>query len=217
MTMTTHERPGVYSAYDASAVVSGSGGGKGVGLAALCTGAAAGEAVRITRYEDAVSAFGSGEEICELIRLLLLNGAAAVDAVPAADESGYAAAFAALEAVEDSFLLRNYGAKRGELYKPDSMNIGGGEEKQAPQGDMPKMPQGNFSAFPARGEAADDAASDGFSPSGGAPQMPKGFDPSQFSSFSQETEGQKENENRFARGGGFGGFAGFGSGGANLN
>ena len=45
MTMTTHERPGVYSAYDASAVVSGSGGGKVVGLAALCTGAAAGEAV----------------------------------------------------------------------------------------------------------------------------------------------------------------------------
>mgnify|MGYP001754154281 CR=1 FL=1 len=36
MTMTTHERPGVYSAYDASAVVSGSGGGKVVGLAALC-------------------------------------------------------------------------------------------------------------------------------------------------------------------------------------
>ena len=36
-----------------------------------------------------------------VIRLLLLNGAAAVDAVPAADESGYAAAFAALEAVED--------------------------------------------------------------------------------------------------------------------
>ena len=33
--VTTHERPGVYSAYDASAVVSGSGGGKVVGLAAL--------------------------------------------------------------------------------------------------------------------------------------------------------------------------------------
>ena len=129
----------------------------------------------------------------------------------------YWGVYLALEAVEDSFLLRNYGAKRGELYKPDSMNIGGGEEKQALQGDMPKMPQGNFGAFPARGEAADDAASDGFSPSGGAPQMPEGFDPSQFSAFSQETEGQKENENRFARGGGFGGFAGFGSGGANLN
>ena len=30
------------------------------------------------------------------------------------------------EAVEDSFMLRNYGAQSGELYKPDSMNIGGG-------------------------------------------------------------------------------------------
>ena len=36
MSMTIHERPGVYSSYDASAVVSGSGGGKTVGVAALC-------------------------------------------------------------------------------------------------------------------------------------------------------------------------------------
>ena len=35
MELTTHERPGVYSAYDASTVVSGSGGGKVAGLAAL--------------------------------------------------------------------------------------------------------------------------------------------------------------------------------------
>ena len=33
--------------------------------------------------------------------------------------------YLALEAVEDSFMLRNYGAQSGELYKPDSMNIGG--------------------------------------------------------------------------------------------
>lgn len=33
--------------------------------------------------------------------------------------------YLALEAVEDSFLLRNYGAGSGELYKPDSMNFGG--------------------------------------------------------------------------------------------
>ena len=100
MTMTTHERPGVYSAYDASAVVSGSGGGKVVGLALPARrrrrGGGADHPLR-----GCGPAFGSGEEICELIRLLLLNGAAAVDAVPAADESGYAAAFAALEAVED--------------------------------------------------------------------------------------------------------------------
>ena len=33
---------------------------------------------------------------------------------------------AKLEAVEDSFLLRNYGAESGALYKPDNMNMGGG-------------------------------------------------------------------------------------------
>ena len=36
--------------------------------------------------------------------------------------------YLALEAVEDSFLLRNYGVQDGELYKPDSMNIGGGKD-----------------------------------------------------------------------------------------
>ena len=32
--------------------------------------------------------------------------------------------YLALEAVEDSFLLRNYGTENGALYKPDSMNMG---------------------------------------------------------------------------------------------
>ena len=35
MSITTHERPGVYSQYDASTVVSSSGGGQTVGIAAL--------------------------------------------------------------------------------------------------------------------------------------------------------------------------------------
>ncbi len=39
----------------------------------------------------------------------------------------YWGVYLALEAVEDSFLLRNYGVESGELYKPDSMNIGGGD------------------------------------------------------------------------------------------
>lgn len=38
----------------------------------------------------------------------------------------YWGVYLALEAVEDSFLLRNYGVQDGELYKPESMNIGGG-------------------------------------------------------------------------------------------
>ena len=37
----------------------------------------------------------------------------------------YWGVYLALEAVEDSFLLRNYSAQNGALYKPDSMNIGG--------------------------------------------------------------------------------------------
>ncbi len=34
--------------------------------------------------------------------------------------------YLAVEAVEDSFLTRNYGAKQGDLYKPDSTGMGGG-------------------------------------------------------------------------------------------
>ena len=45
----------------------------------------------------------------------------------------YWGVYLALEAVEDSFLLRNYGVQDGELYKLDSMNIGGGGE---PGGDF---------------------------------------------------------------------------------
>ncbi len=54
--------------------------------------------------------------------------------------------YLALEAVEDSFMLRNYGTANGELYKPDSMNMGGGkfgdmsDRKNMPNTeDMPKM------------------------------------------------------------------------------
>ena len=36
----------------------------------------------------------------------------------------YWGVYLALEAVEESFMLRNYGADYGELYKPDSMNFG---------------------------------------------------------------------------------------------
>lgn len=34
--------------------------------------------------------------------------------------------YLAVESIEDSFLMRNYGAQYGELYKPDSMSFGGG-------------------------------------------------------------------------------------------
>ncbi len=64
--------------------------------------------------------------------------------------------YLAVEGVEDSFLQRNYGSNYGELYKPDSMSMGGGRgngkdfnmedfEGSFPGGEMPdmgNMPQG---------------------------------------------------------------------------
>lgn len=46
----------------------------------------------------------------------------------------YRGVYLALEAVEDSFLLRSYGVQSGELYKPESMNIGGGSKGGAGSG-----------------------------------------------------------------------------------
>ena len=52
----------------------------------------------------------------------------------------YVGVYLALEAVEQSFMLRNFGTQDGELYKPESMGIGGGDadEGGAPSG-MPDM------------------------------------------------------------------------------
>ena len=58
MNLTTHERPGVYSSYDASTLVRGSGGHKTVGLAAINSTASAGVPITVTSYEAAVAAFG---------------------------------------------------------------------------------------------------------------------------------------------------------------
>ena len=101
--ITVHQRPGVYSSYDASSVVSGSGTGKLVGLVAVNTKATPGVAQTITSYDRAVSAFGDGEAegMAELIRLALRNGASGVVAVPVADAQGYEDAFAQLAAVEE--------------------------------------------------------------------------------------------------------------------
>ena len=105
MSMTTHERPGVYSDYDASTVVSSTGGGQTAGLVAVCTKGEAGTLYVLNRYEDAVTTFGQEENLTELVRLLLLNGAAQVRAVPVANAEGYEAAFALLEAEEDVALV----------------------------------------------------------------------------------------------------------------
>lgn len=76
--------------------------------------------------------------------------------------------YLALEAVEDSFLLRNYGTADGELYKPDSLNMGGGAQDAMPKGsgmDFHDMPR-------AEGDAAPKAEE--WQPSGADMQKPEG-------------------------------------------
>ena len=66
----------------------------------------------------------------------------------------YRGVYLALEAVEDSFMLRNYGTEDGNLYKPESMGIGGGVDGNGfPQ--MGEMPDGTD--FPQKGEMPDGA------------------------------------------------------------
>ena len=73
MSISVHQRPGVYSSYDASAVVSGRGTGRMAGIVAVNAQAPAGIVQTITSYDRAVAAFGSNgpEDLTELIRLAL--------------------------------------------------------------------------------------------------------------------------------------------------
>ena len=102
-----HERPGVYSSYDASAVVSGSGSGRMVGLVGMSDQAAPGVVQVVTSRDGAAAAFGSsgGEDMTELIGLALKNGASGVAALPVRDREGYEAAFAQMAGLEDIALV----------------------------------------------------------------------------------------------------------------
>lgn len=55
--------------------------------------------------------------------------------------------YLAVESIEEAFLERNYGSDYGELYKPDSMSMGGGRGNgdkfdMAKVGEMPQTPNG---------------------------------------------------------------------------
>lgn len=56
----------------------------------------------------------------------------------------YKGVYLALEAVEESFLLRNYGTQNGELYKPESMGMGGGDDKSKNGPEGGQLPVGDF-------------------------------------------------------------------------
>ena len=72
--------------------------------------------------------------------------------------------YLAVEAVEESFLQRNYGSNYGDLYKPDSMNMGGG------RGNGKDFDFENVMGSSEEGDPSEYAM----------PTMPEGFDPSQM-------------------------------------
>lgn len=81
----------------------------------------------------------------------------------------YWGVYLALEAVEESFLTRNYGTSDGKLYKPDSMNMGEGPDGkdfggQPPQPDAMRGPDFEKEGRQKRGEKIEfggDRPSDG--------------------------------------------------------
>lgn len=104
MSAMIHERPGVYSSYDASAVIRGGKALRVIGAAAKAAAGTAGSAVTLTSYEAGIAAFGEDKAgspgMSTLLRLLFQGGASTVVAV-AVDEDDYESAFAALSQVED--------------------------------------------------------------------------------------------------------------------
>ena len=97
--VTVHERPGVYSSYDASRVVSASRGAGTVGLAASAASGKTGEVVTLYSYAEGAAAFGEGGEMGEMLAALYANGARTVKAVRVVGDD-YGAAFALLCACE---------------------------------------------------------------------------------------------------------------------
>ena len=92
MSEMRHERPGVYSVYDASSVTSAGRAAKRIGVAALAVKGTANTAVTLTGYGAGVEAFGEdGADtpgMSTLLKLLFANGASTVYAVRVAAGGG---------------------------------------------------------------------------------------------------------------------------------
>ena len=137
----------------------------------------------------------------------------------------YWGVYLALEAVEDSFLLRNYGVQDGELYKPESMDMGGGGKDfgdfNAGDMDFGNMDFGNMDfgkMTPPEGQGNVGQAGPPTAPgekSDTAEPSQSGDTDSETGTESSADAGERPERN-FDFGGGKGGFS-MGSGGANLN
>ena len=125
----------------------------------------------------------------------------------------YWGVYLALEAVEDSFMLRNYGAQSGKLYKPDSMNIGGGKDFGDFNAD--DMDFGNMTPPDTQGNA-NQANSSAPSQTPDTVDRPQNRDSSGETSAEPSTDSGERPSMDFNFAGGRGGFS-MSGGGADLN
>lgn len=145
----------------------------------------------------------------------------------------YWGVYLALEAVEDSFLLRNYGVSGGELYKPEGMGMGGGGKPGGGRGggDMDFDPGntgfGNMPTPPDRAQGNQEQPLKGneqntANPNGAINGQPFGGNAGTSSDKPSDADGESGEENDppadFDPGNmDFGNISRGGSGGANLN
>ena len=105
MSTIIHERPGVYSSYDASTVIRSGAGSKVVGIAAQAGTGDTSAVTLLTSYAAGAAAFGETGAMAPLLRLLFQNGATAVKAVRVESSTAYADAFDLLALEEDIQLV----------------------------------------------------------------------------------------------------------------
>lgn len=131
--MSASERPGVYSSYEVSSSLTGSGGGGIVGVAGRAeSGTALTVIYTIDSYAEAVTAFGAASNLAALIKLLFLNGASSVRAVAAAvgavpSTENYTAAFTKLME-DDTVRIMTCDSQTGEVLAAMASAIAGGSE-----------------------------------------------------------------------------------------
>lgn len=101
MNVTQHQRPGVYSVYDASSAVSGRRGAGAVGIVAVCGVGDTNNVHTLTSYQEAAEIFVRQNHILSFIKAIFENGAGKVYAIPILSEKGYDAGYRKLEEIED--------------------------------------------------------------------------------------------------------------------
>ncbi len=134
----------------------------------------------------------------------------------------YWGVYLALEAVEDSFMLRNYGAEKGALYKPDTMGMsrdgngwGGDDDRPRRTSEEPEPTETPEPTPEPTATPVPTAEPDPMPPSGELSESMQEYIAA--SEESGSASGESRREGRFPDFGSGPGGGMFGSGGANLN